>query len=97
MGLLSDIATPNASDIQENNFPQISMIPNEELKKSLFEESLVSIQGENSSLLKKINEIKKSRAVKKKILFTKVRTFSGSFDEEHDSLIEGSSGNEDTT
>ena len=83
MGLLSDIGTPNASDIQNN--PQISLISEKGLQKSVFEEDKVSISKPKASLKEKLNQIKKKKTIKLKQSQNKQKEFYGVMDEEKDS------------
>jgi hypothetical protein len=91
MGLLSDVATPNSSDVQK--IPQISLISEKGLQKSIFEEDRVVVDdGPKASLAEKLNQIKKKKRIKLKQSQSSKKEFHGFMDDEKDS--ENSSDND---
>ena len=90
VGLLSDVGTPNTSDLQNN--PQISLISEKGLQKSMFEEDKVTIGEQKASLAEKLNQIKEKKRIKLKQSQSNKKEFRGIMDEEKDS--ENSSADE---
>lgn len=83
MGLLSNTETPNASDVQGN--PQISLISEKGLQKSMFEEDKVNIREQKASLAEKLNQIKEKKKIKLKQSQPSKKEFRGFMDDEQDS------------
>lgn len=89
-GLLSQNETPNASNLHPN--PQISLVSEKGLQKSMFEEDRVNLEKQKASLAEKLNQIKEKKRIKLKQSQPVKKEFKGFIEDEKDSG--GSSGNE---
>lgn len=95
-GLLSDISPTNVSSSKTDSQPKISLVPAKGFEKSIFEEDIVNISLEKASLAEKLNQIKEKKIkIKKKIKTDNFQEFSGTLDEETDSLNNHSSVSDD--
>ena len=95
-GLLSDISPSNILPSKSGPQPTISLVPAKGFQKSVFEEDKVNISQESASLAEKLSQIKEKRIkIKKKAKIPNNQEFTGTLDEEADSLNNHSSASDD--